>query len=254
MSDATAQQLSLRAVFGEMFTVYGRHWTFLIPAAIVILLPQSILDAAFDGGNIDVIRSAKDIALLGAILLTTAINLLGQAIYAGLTAAADIDWRAGKPLPPLSSLIRSLPIGGLIVLDLLLSLGIAFGILLLVVPGLIFLAYVGISPAVMKLEHRGPVDAMRRSVELVRGNFRRVFVIVVGVILFTELAVQAIAVPFHGFGLEAAVDLAAEGLLQPFEGLAVVIVAIRLLEMRGEAQAPTEMADALYSEREGDPA
>jgi hypothetical protein len=240
--------LSLGAVFGEMFTVYRRHWMFLVAAAIVILLPQSILSAAVDEGSLDGIRNAKDIAIFGAILVTTAINLLGQAIYAGLTAAADIYWRAGKPLPRLSSLIRSLPIGGLVVLDLLLSFGFALGILLLVVPGLVFLAYVGISPAVMKLEHRGPLDAMRRSVELVRGDFWRVFVIVVGVILFTELAVQAIALPFHGFALEAAADLVAEGLLQPIEGLAVVIVAIRLLEMRGEARAPEEMASALVSE------
>jgi hypothetical protein len=250
VSAAEEHPLSLRAVLGEMFTVYRRHWTFLIPAAIVILLPQSILSAAVDEGSLDGIRSAKDLALFGAILLTAAINLLGQAIYAGLTAAADVDWRAGKPLPPLSSLIRSLPIGGLVVLDLLLSLGFALGILLLVVPGLIFLAYVGISPAVMKLEHRGPLDAIRRSFELVRGNFWRVFVIVIGVILFTELAVQAIALPFHGFALEAAADLVAEGLLQPIEGLAVVIVAIRLLEMRGEAQAPEEMASALVAEGE----
>jgi len=250
MSDARADALSLRAVFGEMFTVYGRHWRFLIPAAIVILLPQSVLDTLLEGGNLDGIRDAKNLALLGAILLTSAINLLGQAIYAGLTAAADIDWRAGRPLPPLSTLIRSLPIGGLIVLDLLLSLGFALGILLLVVPGLVFLAYVGISPAVMKLEQRGPLDGMRRSVELVRGNFRRVFLIVIGVILFTELAVQAIALPFHGFEVELAVDLVAEGLLQPLEGLAVVIVAIRLLELRGEAQAPAAMARTLVGEHD----
>jgi hypothetical protein len=253
MTAMNDHRLSLRAVFGEMFTVYGRHWKFLVPAAIVILLPQSILDAAFDGGNLEGIRSAKDVALLGAILLTTAINLMGQAIYAGLTAAADIDWRAGRPLPPLSALIRSLPIVGLIVLDLLLSLGVALGLLLLVLPGLAFIAYVGVSPALMKLEHRGPLDAMRRSVELVRGNFWRVFVLVVGVILFTELAVQAIALPFHGFAEVAVVDLVAEGLLQPFEGLAVVVVAIRLLEMHGEAQAPEAMAEALSGGAAGDP-
>jgi hypothetical protein len=57
---------------------------------------------------------------------------------------------------------------------------------------------------------------------------------------------------FHGFALETAVDLAARA-LRPFRAC-VVIVAIRLLEMRGEAQAPAEMADALHGEREGDPA
>jgi len=48
----------------------------------------------------------------------------------------------------------------------------------------------------------------------------------------------------------AAVDLVAEGLLQPFEGLAIVIVAIRLLELRGEAAAPSAMASALVDDRD----
>ena len=100
-------QLSLRAVFREINTVYRRHWAFLVPAAIVVLLPPSILDATLDGSDVEGFRSAKDIALFGAVLLTVAVNLGGQAIYAGLTAAADVDWRAGRPLPPLSTLIRS---------------------------------------------------------------------------------------------------------------------------------------------------
>jgi hypothetical protein len=249
MTAGDQHPLSLRAVFAEMFAVYRRHWAFLIPAAIVILLPQSILDSFLDGQEVEGFRSAEDVALFLAVLLTAAVNLLGQAIYAGLTAAADIDWRAGKPLPPLSSLVRSLPIGGLIVLDILLAIGAAIG-LLLVLPGLIYLAYVGISPAVMKLEHLGALDAIRRSVELVRGNFRRVFTILVGVILVTELAVQAITFPFHGFALLTAIDLVAEGLLQPIEGLAIVVVAVRLLELRGEAQTPGEMASALVAEGE----
>ena len=241
--------LSLPAVFREMFTVYRRHWAFLIPTAIVILLPQSIVDASLDGLDVEGFRSAKDIAIFGAVLLTVAVNLLGQAIYAGLTAAADVDWRAGQPLPPISTLIRSLPLGGLIVLDIIISIGTAVGLLLLVLPGLIFLAYVGISPAVMKLEHRGPLAALRRSVELVRGNLWRVFAIVVGVILITELAVQAISFPFHGLPLVTAIDLVAEGLLQPIEGLAVVVVAVRLLELHGEAAAPSAMARALVPEK-----
>lgn len=250
MTAADQHALSTRAVFGEMLTVYRRHWAFLIPAAIVVLLPQSALDATLDGLDVEGFQSAKDIALFGAVLLTVAVNLGGQAIYAGLTAAADVNWRAGLPLPPLGTLIRSLPLGGLVVLDIIISVGAAVGTLLLVLPGLVFLAYVAISPAVMKLEHRRPLAALRRSVQLVRGNFRSVFVTVVGVILFTELAVQAISFPFHGLALVTAVDLVAEGLLQPFEGLAVVIVAIRLLELRGEAAAPSAMARALVPDAE----
>src|SRR5215208_5493625 len=129
MTAGEQHPLSLRAVLSEIFTVYRRHWAFLIPAAIVILLPQSLLDSFLDGRDLEGFKSAEDLALFLAVLLTAAVNLMGQAIYAGLTAAAAVDWRAGKPLPPLSRLIRSLPIGGLIVLDILLSLGIAIGLL-----------------------------------------------------------------------------------------------------------------------------
>ena len=40
----------------------------------------------------------------------------------------------------------------------------------------------------------------------------------------------------------------AEGILQPFEGLAIAVVAIRLLELRGEAPAPSALAKALLHE------
>jgi hypothetical protein len=229
------EKLSLREVFDEILTVYRRHWRFLIPAAIIVLIPQSIADGALNGGTIDGIKSIADVAFVGAVLLTAVVNLMGQAFYAGLTAAAVVDWRAGLPLPPLRKLI-------------VVSLGLAIGLLLLIVPGLIFLAYVGISPAVMKLEHLGVFAAMRRSAELVRGHLRAVIVLVVGVTLFTELAVEAIVLPFHGLGAVTVVNLIAEGLLQPFEGLAIAVVAIRLLELRGEAPAPSTMARALVGE------
>jgi hypothetical protein len=238
-------KLPIGAVFREMFRVYRSHWPFLIPAAVVILLPQAILDGVFDGFEIEGIHSAKDIALVGAIVLTAAVNLGGQAFYSGLTAAAVVDWEAGVPLPRIGRLIRALPIGRLILLDAIITVGVSIGFLLLVLPGLVFLAYTGISAAVLKIEHLGVWDAMRRSVELVRGNLGRVFLLVVGVTVVTELSVQWISAPFHGAVLVALVDLAADGLIQPLEGLAVAIVAIRLLELRGEAPEPDAMARSI---------
>lgn len=242
-----AHPLSIRRTFGEIFRVYRNHWRFLIPAAIVILLPQALVDSILDGFNVEGIDSAKDIALIGATVLTVAVNLGGQAFYAGLTAAAVVDWEAGLPLPALRQLIRALPIGRLILLDLIVTLGAAIGFVLFVIPGLLFLAYLGVSAAVLKLEHLGVWEAMKRSIELVRGHLGRVLVLVVGVTIVTELLVQAISAPFHGLPLVAGVDLAADGLTQPIEGLAIAIVAIRLLELRGDAPAPDVMARALVS-------
>jgi Uncharacterised protein family (UPF0259) len=248
----TAQdgKLSLREIAGEMWAVYKAHWTFLVPAAVVVLLPQSIADGITEGFHVEHLSSAADFATIGAALLLVVVNLFGQAVYAGLTAAAVVDWRAGKPLPPLSDLLRAMPLGRLIVLDLVITLLAAFGFVLLIVPGLIVLTYLAISPAVLKLEHLGVQEALVRSVRLVRGRARQVFATAIGAILFTELVVQLIVLPFSGVAVLTVVNLIAEGIFQPIEGLAIALVAIHLLELHGEAPAPDAMARALLAEND----
>jgi hypothetical protein len=250
MSAAEQGKLSLRGVAVEMWAVYRRHWTFLVPAAVVVLTPQSIADGITEGFHVEHLRTAADFATIGAAVLLVVVNLFGQAVYAGLTAAAVIDWRAGRPLPPLSALLRAMPLGRLIVLDLVITVLTAIGFVLLVVPGLIVLTYIAISPAVLKLEHLGVREALARSIRLVRGRARQVFVIAVGAIILTEIIVQAIVAPFEGVGVLVVVNLIAEGIFQPIEGLAIALVAIHLLELHGEAPAPDEMARALVGEHD----
>jgi hypothetical protein len=245
MTGPDHDHLSVRGVVRDIATVYRRYWYFLVPTAIVVLLPQSLVDGLLDGLNVEGIRSARDVAILAAVPLTVGVNLLGQAVYAGLAAAAVVEWRAGRPLPRIGTLARSLPLGRLILLDLVLSVGAAIGFVLLVIPGLVFLAYFSISPPLVKFEHLTTRDSLRRSAELVRGSFWRVLLIVVGITVLTEIVVSVISAPFHGVELVTAVDLATQGLLEPIEGLAIVLVAFRLLDMRGEMPPPAALERAL---------
>jgi hypothetical protein len=231
-----------------MWAVYRNHWTFLVPAAVVVLLPQSLADALVEGFHLEHLRTVADFATFAGALLTAAVNLFGQAVYAGLAAACVVEWRAGQPLPPLSTLLRALPLKRLVVLDLVVTMLAAIGFAFFVIPGLIVLTYIAISPVILKLEHLGVQDALARSIQLVRGRARQVFVIAIGAIVITELAVQAIAAPFDGVALLTVVNLIAEGILQPIEGLAIALVAIHLLELHGEAPAPDAMARSLVSE------
>jgi hypothetical protein len=169
-------------------------------------------------------------------------------VYAGLTAAAVVDWRAGQPLPPLWALLRSLPLGRLFLLDLVVTTGAAIGFMLLFVPGLIFLTYVAASAPLMKLEHLGVRESIGRSVSLVRGKARHVFVIVAGAVLITELGVQGVTLPFDGPVMLSMMNVFGEAIFQPFEGLAVALVAVHLLDLHGEAPAPRELARALTHE------
>jgi hypothetical protein len=235
VTDEDRRSLSIRGVARDVAASYRTHWSFLIVAAVVVLLPQALADGFLDHLEVEGVHSARDVAILAAVPLTVVVNLFGQAFYAGLTAAAVIEWRAHHPLPNIRALLRTVPLRRLVLLDIVITLGSAIGFVLLVVPGLIWLAYFSIAPAIVKLEHEGIWASMRRSRELVRGNFWSVAVTVVGTILFTELAVGAIAAPFHGGFVVALVNLAADGLLQPIEGLVIVVVALALLELRGEA-------------------
>jgi Uncharacterised protein family (UPF0259) len=235
MNADAERKLSVRGVARDVAASYRSHWLFLILAAILVLLPQALADGFLDHLTVRGVHNARDLAILAAVPLTVTINLFGQAFYAGLTAAAVVEWRAHHPLPHIIPLLRTIPVRRLILLDVVLTLGTAIGFVLLVIPGLIWLAYFSIAPALVKFEHEGVWESMRRSRELVRGNFWRVFVTVVGTIALTEFAVSAISAPLHSDWLVTVVDLAADGLLQPIEGLVIVVVALGLLELRGEA-------------------
>jgi hypothetical protein len=239
---ATSGHLSVRAAARDVASVYRRHWTFLVPAAVVVLLPQALIDGLLDGLQVEGVRSAKDVAILAAVPLTAAVSLLGEALYAGLAAAAVLAWRAGRPNARLLELVRQLPVRRLIAVDLILSVAAAVGFTLLVIPGLVLLTYLGIAPAVVKIEHRGVRDAFRRSALLVQGQFWRVLVIVTGLIVFTEIAMQALTFPFHGVALISVVDLVAEAVLEPFQGLATVVVTVGLIELRGELPPARELS------------
>jgi hypothetical protein len=233
-----------------MASVYRHHWRFLVPAAVVVLIPQSIADGVSESYHVQHIGDLSDVEALAVVLLIAAVSLMGQAVYAGLTAAAVVDWRAGQPLPSLWTLLRWMPIGRLFVLDIVVTTGAAIGLMLLVVPGLIFLTYVAASAPLMKLEHLGVRESIDRSVSLVRGRARRVFVIVAGAVATTELGVQAVTLPFDGPVMLSMMNLVGEAIFQPFEGLAVALVAVHLLDLHGQAPAPEVMARALVQDAE----
>lgn len=244
-SEAHGQHLSFRAVARQVITVYRRHWPLLIGAALVILLPQALADAFLDGLHVEGVNSARDVIIIAAVPLTVAVNLGGQAIYSGFAAATVIEWRVGRAVPGVKALARSLPWVRLVIVDIVISVGAALGFTLLVVPGLVFLAYFAIAPALIKIEHLSVWDSLKRSAELVRGQFWPVLRIVVGTIVVSEAVAQAIVAPFHGLAVVALLDLAVQGLILPVEGLTIVVVALALLDMRGETPPPDALATAL---------
>jgi hypothetical protein len=227
--------LPILATLAEALRLYRRHWTLLVPLGLLVLLPQAIVDSAAAGIEIDRLESSDDYLRLLAIPFTIVVSLGGEALLAGMITALVLEWRLGRPLPGLFAFLRSLAWGRLIVADLVLALGAATGVILLVVPGLLFLTYFSTTPAVIEIEDRGIRDAFRRSAALVHGRVRPVFVLVVGVILVTEALAQSLLALLHGFLGELAAGVAVGALLESIQGLVIALVAISLIQLHGDA-------------------
>lgn len=230
---APVRPLDVRRAFRDIWRLYRDHWRLLTFLAVVVLVPQSLLDAAFGDIRIERVNSLADVAKLLSIPLALVINLGGEAFYSGIVAAVTLHWRAGIARPHVGEVAARIPYLTLIAIDLIVALGTAVGLLFLVVPGFAFATYTFISPALVEVRGLGLRAALREGYELVRGNFRRVLVIGVTVYVVTEAASELVALPFEGFKLEAAGHLLGEAVLQPFQGAAAVIVALALLEIHG---------------------
>ncbi len=241
----TSGRLPVLRILREVPSVYRRHWKLLIPLALLVLLPQAIADAGFDEVDSENLTGGQAAVALGGIAATTLINLLGEAVYAGAITVAVLAWRTGAPLPGVRGFLRELPLGRLVVVDLLYAFGTALGIILLIVPGLVFMTFFFISPVVIEVERSPVIQSMRRSARLVRGNFWRALALVLLVVVGVSLATELLGLAFHSFVSESAVNLVADALLQPIEGLVTVLAGLYLLKAHGSPHLDAIERDGL---------
>lgn len=231
---APTARLRLGPLLGEVGRAYVEHWWVLVPLALVLLLPQALGDALEPGLEAEELDAGRA-ALLGLSLAAlVAIGLGGEAMYAGIVSALILHWRHGSGRGGLGEVARSLPYGRLIVADLIMAGGTGLGLALLVVPGVIFITYFLLTTVVIEIERPGVVAAMRRSAALVSGHFWAVLALVVLVVAGTELITAGLEAPFHGLELETAANLVVEAAVEPLQGLATVLLCLRLMELRGE--------------------
>ena len=75
---------------------------------------------------------------------------------------------------------------------------------------------------------------MRQSVRLVRGNFWRVLIFTFRVLAITDTAATLLESPVHGLHGELVFNLLIEAVVEPFQGLTTVFLALALLELGHE--------------------
>jgi hypothetical protein len=161
----------------------------LVRLTLLFALLSALIAVAGTGGAL-----AQAVSL--GLSLLVGVTYTGMVIQA-LCVPGDSDgigdlWRAIAPV-----------LARLIWVSLAAAVGVAAGLLLLIVPGLILLTIWSVAQPVAVVEHKGVLESLRRSRELVRGNGPRVFLflLVVGLMaLLASIFALLIATPF-GTGL-----------------------------------------------------
>jgi hypothetical protein len=169
--------------------VYREQAAFLLPVALLLFVPLGLLDAIGEhGGEIDPegLGPGELVALLAAIVLQVVTATIGEVFYAGVAMTAVTESMEGHPRASIGRVMRTLPYGRLIAVDVLFVVGLAIGLALLVVPGLIFFVrYILVAP-VVEIERGGVAASFRRSRELARGHAPALLVLLGGLWLITD--------------------------------------------------------------------
>jgi len=165
-------------VIGEAWGLYKAHWRHLLPISLVVYVGIAIVGALL----------AAVLTWLGA-LIAALISLVGLFWVQGALVTAVEDIRDGRADLSLGETFRRVrpQLGAIVVAGVLAGVGVFFGLLLLIVPGLVLMTWWVLVIPVVVLERTTAGAAFGRSRDLVRGYGWSVF----GVIVLTILLLLA---------------------------------------------------------------
>jgi hypothetical protein len=237
------ERLDIGGVLNRVFQYYGQQATLLWPAALLVFIPVAIING--------VLRDEGGVLLA---LCATVVGLIATYWFQGMVVEAVRDMQDGRRDFDLGGLFRSvLPVlAALIGAGVLAGIGIAIGLILLIVPGLFLLTIWAVLAPVIVVERAGVFEAFGRSRELVKGNGWQVFGVIVllfiiqfvASLILTAIAI-AIADSIVGYAIA---QLIANVLIAPLAALAAATMYFELRRLHGEAPVsagagpPTEAA------------
>jgi hypothetical protein len=182
-------------VVREGWELYKAHWRTFVPLALIVYIVLGLITLVF--GLI--------LGWLGLVIGALA-SIVGTFWLQGALVEAVQDVRDGKQDLSIGELFRRVQprLPALIVAGILAGLGIALGLVLLIVPGLFLLTIWSLIVPTIVLEGKSAGESFGRSRELVSGNGWSVF----GVIAITigAVIVASIIVGLLTFWLPDGVD------------------------------------------------
>lgn len=153
-----------------------RYWWQILAVAIPVSLAGSALEILTD----HYVDPADALVSAGSTLGSTGITLLGTVLLSGFICRLVSAAEHGRDPMTLPQVARTLPWARLAGADVLVSVLVVIGFVLLIVPGLVALTLLAVTGPVIEIEHRRVFAAIRRSAELTRRHVPTVLLLATG--------------------------------------------------------------------------
>lgn len=229
--------MTVGGILGEAWRLYTKFFTRFFAVALIVFLIVNLINAALGS----IIGTGAGLALLVA-LITTVVSIVGTFWLQGALVYAVDDVRDGRIDSSIGELFERVRpnLGTLIVAGILAGLGIAVGLVLLIVPGLILLTWWCLIVPVIVLEGKEVSEAFSRSRQLVRGHGWTVFGVIIVSVIAVAIAsgvIQSIFSflgPFLRYWIGGAI---ASAIVDPFLAVALTLMYFQLRDSPA-AEAP----------------
>ncbi len=236
--------MSVSSVLGEAFDLYRRFfWRFVATAAVVFV----VLDLA--SAFADQASGSSTGSQLLWTLIALVLSVVGAFWLQGALIEAVRDVRDGRIDTTIGELYeRTRPqLAALIAAGIVAAIGIAFGLVLLIVPGLFLLTRWALIPAVIVFEKLGAGDSFNRSWELTRGYGWSVFGSLVVAFLLYAIAQGILLAAFNPLPDFLAVwigGIVAHSITTPFIAAVGAVLYFRLARLSVGVEPAAQLPEA----------
>src|SRR3954449_5458509 len=226
-------RLDTSYVFERVFAIYRLQAAVLLPAAAILYVIPAALGIT------------RDLTLQA---LALAAGIIAGVAYQGLVVQAVRDIQDGVRDLSLGGLFRSISkvLAPLLWTAILVGLGVFFGMLLFIIPGLVLLTQWAVAAPVVVCEVRSAPSAIGRSRQLVQGHGWRVFSVLIVTFMLVVIADTALAAAADGISGSnvafAVANLIAGTVTAPIFALASAVLYLELLQLKGEPRPPPDTA------------